>query len=224
MNERQALSGIGDYIDCYGFGYSLGYKELDVGQYDQIIGIFSAKTACAVVRRDVFKQVTGFDDDFYLEAEDVDLGWRIRLLGYKVVPAPFSVVCHFSGGTREKQHTFSVYHATKNHLAMLIKNYSSRRLSRTLPSVVAIYSMILLWNLKQKDTKTSLGYLRGLLWPTLHAKTLYKKRMYVQSTRQVQDAEIAEMQVPSKILRDLILRLEGILFTWLTSAYERLRG
>jgi GT2 family glycosyltransferase len=54
-----------------------------------------ASGACMLVRREAFDRVGGFDDEhFFLYCDDVDLSWRIRHAGYRVLHAPGAVVFH----------------------------------------------------------------------------------------------------------------------------------
>ncbi len=57
-----------------------------------------ASGACMLVNPVFFKQVDGFDEDFWMYCEDVDLSWRAWLNGYKVVHSPKAVVYHYTGG------------------------------------------------------------------------------------------------------------------------------
>jgi GT2 family glycosyltransferase len=97
-----SIYGVSLAIDRYGFAHSLGLNKIDTGQYDNVSEIFSAITACAVVDTNVFRKVGGFDERFHYWHEDLDLGWRIRLLGYRIVLASRSKIYHYFGGTREQ--------------------------------------------------------------------------------------------------------------------------
>ena len=77
----------GHMLTPRGFTYERGLNELDAGQYDHGSEILGAKGAALIVRKRVFKEAGGFDEDFLLK-EETDLCWRIWLRGYRVVFAP----------------------------------------------------------------------------------------------------------------------------------------
>lgn len=54
-----------------------------------------ASGSCMMVRRSVFESIGGFDTDhFFLYCDDVDLSWRARLAGHRVVHVPSALVFH----------------------------------------------------------------------------------------------------------------------------------
>jgi len=93
----------GGYIDKYGYPFCRGRifqsLEHDNGQYDNPTEIFWATGACMFVRADIFKQLNGFDDDFFAHMEEIDFCWRMKSVGHKVMVCPSSIVYHVGGGT-----------------------------------------------------------------------------------------------------------------------------
>jgi GT2 family glycosyltransferase len=92
-----------------------------------------------LVRREVYLELGGFDEDFFAVLEDVDLGWRLNLAGWRVRLAPRAVVHHRRHGTLDRsgreKHRFLLL---RNALLMAVKNYSSPRLSGLLAAVMAL--------------------------------------------------------------------------------------
>jgi hypothetical protein len=78
--------------------------------------------AAAMYRRDAFEQVQGFDEDFFCYAEDVDLGFRLRLLGHRALYVPDAVVYHVGSGSTGRRSDFSVYHGQRNLVWSFVKN------------------------------------------------------------------------------------------------------
>jgi len=72
----------------------LEHFELDQGQHDQPRDVLAVGTAGALIRRDVWDRVGGFDADLPLLREDIDLGWRTNLGGFRVVVVPAARVRH----------------------------------------------------------------------------------------------------------------------------------
>ena len=69
----------GDFIDKMGIVYNSKIKT------DEIREISSARGACMLIRKKIFDKLGGFDEKFFFSFEDVDLGWRSWILGYKLV-------------------------------------------------------------------------------------------------------------------------------------------
>lgn len=71
-----------------------------------------------------FKQVGGFDENFWMYCEDVDLSWRAWLNGFKVVYCPSAVGYHFTGVHFEyKAHRYYLEHfwGARNYLYLTYK-------------------------------------------------------------------------------------------------------
>lgn len=115
----------GGYIDILGYpfcrGRILSTVESDNGQYDDPKQVFWASGAAFCCRADVFRQVRGFDEDFFAHMEEIDLCWRMQLAGYKIEVEPRSVVYHLGGGTLPNESPRKLYLNYRNNLAMLFK-------------------------------------------------------------------------------------------------------
>lgn len=116
----------GGYMDRYGYpfcrGRILDHIEQDHGQYDQETEIFWATGACLLIRASLFKKSGGFDPDFIAHMEEIDLCWRIKNQGYKILYAPQSIVYHFGGGSLPYNSPRKVFLNFRNNLMMLYKN------------------------------------------------------------------------------------------------------
>ena len=116
----------GGFIDKYGYPFCRGRLfqslEEDLGQYDDAIEIFWATGACMFVRADLFHQTGGLDEDFFAHMEEIDLCWRLKNLGYKIMYCPRSVVYHIGGGTLPKISWRKTYFNFRNNFYLLYKN------------------------------------------------------------------------------------------------------
>lgn len=116
----------GGYMDRLGYVFCRGrlfeVLEEDKGQYDTEADIFWATGACLFIRSKVFHEAGGFDEHFFAHMEEVDLCWRIQLLGYKLKVVPSSFVYHVGGGTLNKMSPQKTYLNFRNNLIMLTKN------------------------------------------------------------------------------------------------------
>ena len=116
----------GGFIDKYGYPFCRGRLfqslEEDLGQYDDATEIFWATGACMFVRADLFHQAGGLDEDFFAHMEEIDLCWRLKNLGYKIMYCPQSVVYHIGGGTLPKISWRKTYFNFRNNFYLLYKN------------------------------------------------------------------------------------------------------
>lgn len=122
----------GGFIDKYGYpfcrGRVLGKIEKDNNQYNSTSDIFWASGACMVVRADLYNQFNGFDNDFFAHMEEIDLCWRFKNLGYRVVVNPTSQVFHVGGGTLPNNSPYKLYLNYRNNLFLLYKNLPKGKL------------------------------------------------------------------------------------------------
>jgi hypothetical protein len=116
----------GGFIDKYGYPFCRGrimnVFEKDEGQYDNKSEIFWATGACMMVRADLFHETGGFDNDFFAHMEEIDLCWRMKNRGFKIMYEPNSVIYHIGGGTLPNESPFKLYLNYRNNLFLLIKN------------------------------------------------------------------------------------------------------
>jgi len=122
----------GGFIDKYGYPFCRGRIfqtiEADSGQYDLSVEVFWATGACMFVKSKVYRELSGFDDDFFAHMEEIDFCWRLKNHGYKVMYCPDSVVYHVGGGTLPKQSSHKTYLNFRNNLALLYKNLPADQL------------------------------------------------------------------------------------------------
>ena len=123
----------GGFIDFLGFpfcrGRVVGTAEEDRGQYDTVIDVFWATGACLLIRSELYNQVGGLDDEFFAHMEEIDLCWRLRSRGFRIVCIPQSTVFHVGGGTLHVEHPHKTYLNFRNNLLMLYKNLPQKSLS-----------------------------------------------------------------------------------------------
>ncbi len=111
--------------DLYPFcrGRIFNAYEQDNGQYDDPTEIFWASGACLFIRSDRFWEAGGLDEDFFAHMEEIDLCWRIKNLGHKVLCCPSSTVYHVGGGTLADIHPRKTFLNFRNNLYLITKNY-----------------------------------------------------------------------------------------------------
>jgi hypothetical protein len=116
----------GGFIDRFGYPFCRGRIfdeiEADKRQYDNTMDIFWATGACMFVRSDLFRAVGGFDADFWAHMEEIDLCWRLKNRGFRVVYTPESTVYHLGGGSLSYDDPKKLYLNFRNNLWLLYKN------------------------------------------------------------------------------------------------------
>jgi len=126
----------GGFIDRFGFpfcrGRIFGEVEEDKGQYDSIVDVFWATGACMMVRSELYWKVGALDDDFFAHMEEIDLCWRMKSRGYRIVTIPESTVYHIGGGTLDMENPHKTYLNFRNNLLLLYKNLPSQSLKKTM--------------------------------------------------------------------------------------------
>lgn len=108
--------------------------------------IFSPCAAAALYRRQALADVGGFDEDYFCYVEDVDLGFRLRLAGYKAMYVPDAVVHHVGSATTGGQHSdFSVYHGHRNLVWTYIKDMPGALFWLLLPLHLLLNLVTIVW-------------------------------------------------------------------------------
>lgn len=141
LSERHRSSfeyagAAGGWIDRYGYpfcrGRVLSVVEEDNGQYDTATDVFWASGACLFVRTDVYRKEGGLDSRFFAHQEEIDLCWRLRARGYRLLCTPQSVVYHVGGGTLHVESPHKTFLNFRNNLLMIYKNLPDKSLQRVM--------------------------------------------------------------------------------------------
>ena len=116
----------GGFIDALGYPFCRGRLfdtlEDDEGQYDHIKDVFWASGAALFVKREVYLNLGGLDENFFAHQEEIDLCWRILNKGHKIACIPQSKVYHLGGASLDKNSPKKTFLNFRNNLVMLLKN------------------------------------------------------------------------------------------------------
>ena len=147
----------GGYIDKYGIPFCKGriFKtiEADTNQYNQPTDIFWASGACLTIRNTVFKQIGGFDADFFAHMEEINLCWTIHRLGYSIQYVTNSTIYHVGGATLNKANPKKTFLNFRNSLWMLQKHLPTTKLIGILLKRMCLDSLAALHYLGQGQWK-----------------------------------------------------------------------
>lgn len=124
----------GGFIDQYGYPYCRGRVfetlEKDCGQYNDTCEIFWASGACFFIRSSVYRELNGFDGDFFAHQEEIDLCWRAKNKNYSIKYKGLSTIYHVGGATLNEESPKKTFLNFRNSLFMLTKNLPKEKLFR----------------------------------------------------------------------------------------------
>lgn len=116
----------GGFIDKMGFTFCRGRMfdafEEDKGQYDDVREVFWATGAALFMRADRYLESGGLDDEFFAHMEEIDLCWRLKNQGHKIMYNGQSMVYHVGGGTLSALNARKTYLNFRNNLYLITKN------------------------------------------------------------------------------------------------------
>ncbi len=186
-DNPEYLDGTGDAYHVNGVAWRRNINNPSNQFGSSFEEIFSPCAAAAFYRRDAFFDVDGFDEDFFSYFEDVDLGFRLRLQGYRALYVPNAIVQHIGSASLGVNSDFSLYHSHRNLIWTFFKNLPTNLLLIYLPAhmmanlIYILYYAILgrgkiLW-------KAKWDAIRGL-------PLILKKRKGIQKTRNVSNIKL----------------------------------
>lgn len=122
----------GGYIDNLGYPYCRGRLfdrvERDEGQYDGApADVCWASGACLMVRRRLYLDLGGLDENFFAHQEEIDLCCRMQCAGYRVCAITESLVYHVGGASLAQGNPRKTYLNFRNNLLLLHKNLPENR-------------------------------------------------------------------------------------------------
>jgi GT2 family glycosyltransferase len=159
--------------------------------------VFYADGASFFIRKSLFLELGGFDSEYFMYAEEVDLCWRLMLYGYEVIPVPSAVIGHKSAGTfvlpdqEYRMNKKRKYLAERNSLRSLLKNYSILSLVFLLPARLTLVALQFLLFLLLSPEFAYIE-LDALMWNLNHLKGTFALRHLVQSKRRVSDRAVTK--------------------------------
>jgi GT2 family glycosyltransferase len=132
MDNPSLLDSAGDGMTRAGGAFKRGHGA-PADRYMMRRDVFGACGAACMIPRTLFDEVGGFDDDFFVSHEDVDLSYRVRLAGYRCVYEPAALVRHSGSATLGRASRIAVYYGQRNLEWVYLKNTPASLLILTLP-------------------------------------------------------------------------------------------
>ena len=181
------IDGIGDRYHISGLAWRDRDPQKDMVNQESY-EVFSACGAAVMIKADIIKKHGGFDEDFFCYMEDVDFGFRMRLLGQRCLLVPDSVAYHVGSASSGGGHSdFVVYHGHRNLVWTFTKNMPSVLFWMFLPLHCALNLVTILWfSLRGQGRvilRAKIDALRGL-------PQMWRKRKLIQRQRVASIADI----------------------------------
>lgn len=187
--DPSRLDGLGDAMTGIGFPYRSGYGRPDPGPDIPAAEVFSPCGAAMMIDRALFLGMGGFDEAFFCYCEDVDLGYRLQLMGEAVMLAPRAVVLHEgSASTGGRRSDFSMFYGARNRLWTFVKNTPPLLFWTTLPLHAAATLALWLAACARGEGK-AMG--RGLAAGLLELNGIWRQRTTLRSVGRAGSKAIA---------------------------------
>jgi GT2 family glycosyltransferase len=181
------LDGVGDVYHVSGLFWRRGHGVPAAGRFMVDEEVFSPCAAAGFYRRQALDEVGGFDEDFFCYAEDVDLGFRLRLAGYRCLYVPDAVVAHVGSAITGRRSGFSIYYGHRNLVWTFVKNMPPSLFWLCLPAHLALNLVSLVWFSARGDGaiifRAKWDAIRGL-------PGMWVKRRKIQVSRRVGGSDI----------------------------------
>jgi GT2 family glycosyltransferase len=213
LRQPELLNSSGNIVHVSGFAWPGGYGD-PADELADPQDIPYASGAAFAIRRDVFRELGGFTEEFFLYQEDLELSWRAHLHGLRVLVLPEADVLHdyvLERPDRQKE-----YYLERNRLIVVLSAFSARLLFLLAPVLLAVEAGIVLVAWRQ-------GWLRekarGWAWLVRNRAWLAAHRRETQGLRRVGDRELARFLTPVVDARMLklppgIAALNGLVSAW----------
>lgn len=194
FDQRDTIHTTGDFFTTEGKPGNRGVWQRDTGQYDREEYVFSACGGSSVYRREMLDKIGLLDDDFFFSLEDVDLGWRAQLTGWRCLYTPKAIVYHHLSATGGGV-TASFYDG-RNLILLLMKNLPTP-LWRKYRGQILRSQWRSAWNaIRAWRGKAARARLRGILVGLRDTFRLRHKRHEIQAMRTVSIEYLESMLSP----------------------------
>ena len=133
----EKIDDAGNFYCAFGWAFARG-KDKPVTYYEKQTSVFSACAGAAIYRKRVFSEIGCFDEAHFVYLEDVDVGWRARIHGYRNLYEPKAKVLHAGSGTSGSRYNeFKVRASSRNNVWIIYKNMPLLQMLLNLPFLLA---------------------------------------------------------------------------------------
>lgn len=190
----------GGVLSILGFSYCSDYKAAAT-DFTEEMQRPVASGAAMFIPTPIIKRLGGFDEQFFMYHEDIDLSWRARLLGYDIRLIPAAKVWHkYSFGRNDQK----LYQVERNRILFLLKNFSLRYWLLLLPLFLLTELATCCYLALTGQAGIKFKSYRSLieLWPKIQAT-----RSIIQKSRQKSDRELAPLLADRVQFSEMVIPL-----------------
>jgi GT2 family glycosyltransferase len=184
FGEPEKLNSSGIEVHVTGIGWAGGYGD-PVDSVSEVREIAAPSGTAMAVRAETFRELGGFAEELFMYLEDLELGWRARLAGYRVVVDPAADVLHEYEYGRNPRKS---YFLERNRLVFVLTAYSARQLVLLAPLLVLTELGMTAIAIKERWLRDKVA---GWGWLLRNAGTVSRRRRQTQALRRVRDRELA---------------------------------
>ncbi len=160
MHSPGLMDSAGDMYCCLGWAYARGKDKPEAG-YNRKRDIFSSCAGAAIYRKAVFDEIGLFDEAHFAYLEDVDVGYRARINGYRNIYEPGACVYHAgSGMSGSRYNKFKINLSSRNNVYLIYKNMPLLQLLLNLPFLLAGFLIKTVFFIRKGEGVT---YVKGLI-------------------------------------------------------------
>jgi GT2 family glycosyltransferase len=204
LDNPKLIDSAGVLINILGIAIQLGYNDKDSKRYNEPYPVTSGLAAALIIKKEIFMEIGGFDEDFFMLSEDGDLCWRVWLRGYEVWFSPHSIVYH-KGGTARSRYSSekNYYYSFRNRFIMLTKNLGLSLLIVSIPLTV-LYLFIR--GLRYGDFHYFKALISAIKWNLRNLRLVLIKRKSVQELRKVSDKYLLKNRILGSLNLEFIIK------------------
>ena len=190
--KQPKINSLGNIMHFLGFGFTSAYNELDreITGYPEITGYASG---CSyITNKEVLDKIGLYDEDYHMYHDDIEMSWRVKLAGYKIVLAPKSVMYHKYEFRRS---ILMLYFMERNRYLVMFQYYKLPTLILLAPAIIAMECGMIFFSIASGWFGKKVEEIKYFFSPKVWAKIIAKRK------------EIRKFRVVKE--RDIIKSFEG---------------
>ena len=190
LDEPEKLNSWGVQVHVTGIGWAGGFGE-PADSITEVREVPAPSGTAMAMRAETFRELGGFAEELFMYLEDLELGWRARIAGYRVVLEPSADVFHEYEYGRNPRKS---YFLERNRLVFVLSAYSLRQL-------VLLTPVLVLADLGMAAIALKEGWFRdkaaGWAWLLRNGGTVWRRRQHTQGLRRQRDRDLARYLTPT---------------------------
>lgn len=190
MRDENTVDGAGDVYHISGIAWRSLHNQRYFSDQHQPCEVFAPCAGAAMYKASYLIEAGGFDDSFFCYMEDVDLGYRLQLMGHRCRYVPQARVVHLGSAITGKYPDFALYYGHRNLVWSLAKNTPAPLLLLVIPAHLLMTVVVGIVFLTRGDLKP---YLQAKLDAMRGLGRVLRQRKQVQITREIGSWKIFQL-------------------------------